>query len=44
MKTLNELQTESQDLKLAYSNKYLTTNEYCSIYYEISKQIKLTTN
>jgi len=44
MKTLNELQKELQDLKLAYSNKYLTTNEYCSIYYEISKQIKLTTN
>jgi hypothetical protein len=42
MKTLNELQNELQDLKIAYSNKYLTTNEYCEMYLAISKKIKLT--
>jgi hypothetical protein len=40
MKTLNELQKELQDLKIAYSNKYLTTNEYCIRYLTISNKIK----
>lgn len=41
MKILNELQKELQNLKIAYSNKYLTTNEYCQMYLAISKKIKL---
>jgi hypothetical protein len=40
MKTLNELQKELQDLKIAYSNKYLNTNEYCVRYLTISNKIK----
>jgi hypothetical protein len=40
MKTLNELQKELEDLKLAFKMKYLSVNEYSSAYLNISKKIK----
>ena len=40
MKTLSQLQKQLQDLRIAYAEKLLTTNEYCEIYLTISKKIK----
>ena len=40
MKTLKQLQRQLQDLRIAYSQKLLTTNEYCETYLAISKKIK----
>ena len=39
MKT--QLLKELEDLKIAFSKKYLTTNEYCELYLSLSKKIKL---
>lgn len=40
MTTLSQLQKQLQDLRIAYAEKLLTTNEYCEIYLTISKKIK----
>jgi hypothetical protein len=40
MTTLIQLQKELQDLRSAYAEKLLTTNEYCEMYLAISKKIK----
>jgi hypothetical protein len=39
MTNLNELLRELDELKMAYSNGYLTINEYCETYLVISKKI-----
>ena len=40
MTTLSQLQKQLQDLRIAYAEKLLTTNEYCETYLAISKKIK----
>jgi hypothetical protein len=40
MKNLIQLEKELQDLKIAFSQNLLTTNEYCEIYLVISKKIQ----
>ena len=44
MKNLKELLQELEDLKIAYLRKFLTTNEYCEMYLEISKKIERLNN
>lgn len=40
MTTLTQLEKQLQDLRIAFAQKLLTTNEYCETYLSISKKIK----
>jgi hypothetical protein len=40
MTTLTQLEKQLQDLRIAFAQKLLTTNEYCETYLAISKKIK----
>jgi hypothetical protein len=40
MKTLSQLEKQLQDLRIAFAQKLLTTNEYCETYLAISKKIQ----
>jgi len=40
MKNLIQLEKELQDLRVAFAQKLISTNEYCELYLTISKKIK----